>query len=250
MSATAALRPGAVALVIGASSGIGEAVAEALAARGCRVICAGRRGDRLRALVRRLAGGAQALALDVTDAAATRGLLGRLPPELREIDILVNSAAHDIGGRRRFDEGRIEEWADIITTNVTGGLRACHAVIPQMLARGRGHLVNIGSNAGVEPYAGGTAYVASKFAVRGFTDALRADYADTDLRITEIQPGLTRTEFAQTRFYGDPESGARYYRQAPGTLLAADVARAVVFALEQPPHASITRIHMMPTREA
>lgn len=247
MADRAVLRPGAVALVVGAGSGIGEAVAVALADRGCRLICAGRRVERLAEVVARLGAGAHALRLDVTEPESAKTVLERLPEDLRPIDILVNNAGHDIGGRRRFDLGQAQEWADILVTNVNGVLRVCHAVIPQMLARGVGHVVNIGSNAGVQAYAGGTAYVASKFAIRGFSEALRLDYGDTDLRVTEIQPGMTRTEFAQTRFHGDKDRGERYYDDAPGCLAAADVARAVMFALEQPAHVTVARLLVLPT---
>ncbi len=243
------LKPGAVALVVGAGSGIGEAVAVSLAGRGCRVICAGRRLARLDRLAGRLGAGACPLRLDVSDPESAASVVERLPEALRQIDILVNSAGHDIGGRRRFDLGQAQQWADIVDTNVNGVLRVCHAVIPQMLARGVGHVVNIGSNAGLQGYAGGTAYVASKFAVRGFSDALRLDYADTGLRITEIQPGITRTEFAGTRLNGDQDGGARHYDRAAQCLAADDVARAVIYALEQPAHVTIARLLVLPTRE-
>ncbi len=249
MADSPVLKSGAVALVVGAGSGIGEAVAVSLAGRGCRVICAGRRVERLSRLAGRLGSGAHPFRLDVTDPESTASVIERLPEDARQIDILVNSAGHDIGGRRRFDLGQAQDWADIVDTNVTGLLRVCHAVIPRMLARGVGHVVNIGSNAGLHPYAGGTAYVASKFAVRGFSDALRLDYQDTELRITEIQPGMTRTEFAQMRLHGDQDGGERYYDQAAQCLAADDVARAVVFALEQPAHVTIARLLIMPTRE-
>jgi NADP-dependent 3-hydroxy acid dehydrogenase YdfG len=249
MSDSPVLRTGAVGLVVGASSGVGAAVAEALAARGCRLICAGRRLERLRLLAERLGSGASALALDVTDPEATRTILDRLPVDLRQIDILVNCAGHDVGGRRRFDLGTPEEWAAIIETNLTGVIRVCHAIIPQMLGRGTGHVVNIGSVAGLQAYAGGAPYCASKFAITGLTDALRLDYKDTDLRVTDIQPGLTRTEFAQARFYGDAEKGSQYYDRAPGCLLPEDVARAVMFALEQPSRATVARLLLLPTRE-
>jgi NADP-dependent 3-hydroxy acid dehydrogenase YdfG len=249
MTESPVLRPGAVALVVGASSGIGEAIAEALGARGCRVICAGRRMERLQALVERLGDGAHALALDVAAPESARTVLDRLPQDLREIDILVNNAGHDPGGRRRLDLGEVDEWASIIETNVNGMIRVSHAVIPQMLDRGVGHVVSIGSSAGVQAYPGGAPYCASKFAVRGLSDAMRLDYRDTDLRVTDIQPGLTRTEFARVRLYGDEQGGSAYYGNAPSCLLPEDVARAVVFALEQPPHVMVARLLVVPTNE-
>ena len=244
------LQAGVIALVTGAGSGIGAAVAEQLAAKGARVICAGRRLERLNALVQRLGQNALALQLDVADPRSTATLLERLPAELRAIDILVNNAGHDVGGRRRFDLGDLEEWASIIETNVTGMIRVTHAIAPGMVARGRGHIVNLGSVAGLRVYRSGSIYNASKFAVRAFTEGLRMDYSDTDIRVTEILPGLTRTGFAAARFHGDRHRGEDYYARFPGTIAAADVARAVIFALEQPPGVTIAQLVVVPTREA
>lgn len=243
------LGPGAVALVTGASAGIGAATAAALAEKGARVICAARGKVRLDELAARLGAGAHALELDVTDPTATASLLERLPEELREIDILIACAGHDVGGRTRFDQGRVEDWASIIETNVTGVIRVCHAVIPGMLERGRGHVVTLGSIAGLRVSADCSVYNASKFAVRGFTEALRADYKDTDLRISEILPGLTRTEFAARRYRGDAVRGESYYDSFPGSLEAEDIARAIVYALEQPPHVTVAQVVVVPARE-
>lgn len=244
------LKPDALALIIGASAGIGAATAHILARHEVRVICAARDRARLEALVSVLGKGAYALSLDVTDPASAASLVERLPEEWRGIDILIDCAGHDIGGRRRFDLGDAEEWAAIIETNVIGMIRVCHAVIPGMLARGRGHIVTLGSTAGLRTYPGGTIYNASKFAVRGFTEALRADYGDTDLRVTEILPGLTRTEFAARRHWGDALKGRNYYESFPGMLEAADIARAIVFALSQPGHVTVAQMVVVPTRAA
>jgi NADP-dependent 3-hydroxy acid dehydrogenase YdfG len=201
-------------------------------------------------VVERLGERASALQLDVTDPASTAGLLERLPAPLRAIDILVNNAGHDVGGRRRFDLGEVEEWADIIETNVTGMIRVSHAIARGMVARGRGHIVNLGSTAGLKVYRSGSIYNASKFAVRAFTEGLRMDYADTDLRITEILPGVTRTGLAAARFHGDRRRGEDYYARFPGTIAAADVARAVIYALEQPQGVTVAQLVVVPTREA
>ena len=244
-----ALRPGATALITGASAGIGAATARDLAARGLRVICASRSLDRLTELATELGAGAYPLELDVTDPDSTASLVERLPADLRPIDILIANAGHDVGGRQRFDRGEVEDWASIIETNVTGMIRVCHAVIPGMVARGRGHLVTLGSTAGLRVSAAYSVYNASKFAVRGFTEALRADYGDSDLRISEILPGLTRTEFAQRRYRGDQAKGEAYYDRFPGILEADDIVRAIVFALAQPAHVNIAQIVVTPTRE-
>ena len=243
------LRPGAVALVTGASAGIGAATAEALAAQGARVICAARNQARLAAFVEKLGPGAHALTLDVTDPASVGGFVDRLPEDLREIDILVANAGHDVGGRQRFDLGDVEDWARTIETNVIGLVRTCHAVIPGMLARGRGHVVTLGSIAGLRTFTHGAIYGATKFAVRAFTETLRADYGDTDLRITEILPGLTRTEFAATRHHGDTARAQAFYDSFPGTLNAEDIADAIVYALSRPAHVTVAQMLVMPTRE-
>ena len=242
------LRPDMVALVTGASAGIGAAVAAALAAREVTVICAARQAAALEALAARLGPRCRPLVLDVTDPAATAGLLDRLPAALRAIDILVNNAGSDVGGRVRFDSGAIADWASTVATNVTGLLRVTHAVAPGMLARDAGDIVNIGSTAGLRTNENYAVYAATKHAVHGFTDALRKDYADTGIRVIEVLPGIVRTEFAARRLLGDAAGAAAFYDTFTETLEPADVARCVVMALDQPAHVSIAQILVEPTR--
>lgn len=249
MSDSEILRPGAVALVTGASAGIGAATARALAAKGARVICAARSMARLEPLAKTLEG-AHPLHLDVTDPDSVGGLLDRLPKGLREIDILVANAGQDVGGRQRLDQGAVEDWAKTVETNVTGVIRVCHAVIPGMLARDRGHVVTLGSIAGLRTYPKGSVYAATKFAVRAFTESLRADYGDTALRISEILPGLTRTEFAAARHRGDAEKAKAFYDSFPGTLKPEDIAEAIVYTLSCPAHVTVAQMVVVPTREA
>ncbi|MSP81409.1 MAG: SDR family oxidoreductase [Alphaproteobacteria bacterium] len=165
-----------IALVTGASGGIGLATVEALVAAGFRTIATARRRDRLEELSERLGKACHPLSLDVRDGASVAGLVDRLPAALRAIDVLINNAGHDVGGRTRFDEGKLDEWLAILDTNVQGMVRVCHAILPGMVARGRGHVVNIGSVVGSAGYAGGSLYAASKFAVRGFSESLRKDF--------------------------------------------------------------------------
>ena len=186
------LKPGAVALVTGASAGFGAAIAEVLIAKGCRVICTARRGDRLEALATRLGPDCHPLTLDVTDGRATAGLCESLPEDLREIDILVNNAGHDVGGRRRFEDGAVEDWAAIIETNVIGLIRVSHAVTTGMAARDRGHIINLGSIAGIGAFPEGSVYSASKHAVHGLSNSLRLDFAGSGIRVTEILPGTAK----------------------------------------------------------
>jgi NADP-dependent 3-hydroxy acid dehydrogenase YdfG len=248
MATQAGFSAGSLALVTGASSGIGEAAAATLVENGYRVICAARRLDKLTALTRRLGGAAYPLELDVADAASVKGLHSRLPEEWRGIDILVNSAGHDSGGRRVFDQGSAAQWADIIETNVTGLIRTTHAVIAGMIARDHGHVVNIGSIAGISPYATGSIYAASKHAVHGFSESLRLDYAGTGIRVTEILPGMVRTNFAMAR-WGDQARAERFYDDFGDCLTADDVARSVLFAIQQPSHVVISQLVVVPSAQ-
>ena len=240
---------GSVALVTGASSGIGEAVAVALAGRGCRVIGAARRVDRLYALAGRLGERFHPLALDVTDRDSVNGLVERLPAELREIGILINNAGHGLGGRIDFNRHGADEMASIIETNVVGLLRLTRLVAPIMVARDRGDIVNVGSIMGLRPYGSSAAYTASKYAVHGFSDSLRVDFAKTGLRVIEVLPGLTRTEFASHLSHDGESDPVKAYDENPSVLTADDVARAVVFALDQPPHVTMAQITVLPSSQ-
>lgn len=242
-------RPGAVALVTGTSKGIGRSLAEALLEAGLKVICTARSQDSVNEIFGPYGGNALPLALDVTDGEAMSGLVANLPEGFSEIDILVASAGSDVGGRRRFDQGDMAEWAGTIDTNVTGLMRTCHAVIPGMLARGRGHVVTLGSIAGLRTYEGGTVYGPSKFAVRAFTDALRLDYKHDPIRITEILPGLVRTGFAETRHHGSAEAGTAYYDTSAGSLAPDDIVAATLYALEQPDAVNVAQIVVTPTSD-
>lgn len=243
------LKPGALALVTGASAGFGVAIAEALIAKGCRVICTARRKHRLDALATRLGPDCLPFALDVTDADATAGLCESLPEEWRDIDILINNAGHDVGGRKRFEDGAMADWAAIIETNLTGLMRVSHGVIPGMAARGRGHIINLGSISGIGSYPEGSVYSASKFAVHGFSNSLRLDFAGSGIRVTEILPGTARTEFGETRWRGDKHRASRFYDGLDTVLKPEDVAACVVFALEQPPHVVISQLVVVPTSQ-
>jgi 3-hydroxy acid dehydrogenase / malonic semialdehyde reductase len=243
------LQPGAVALVTGASAGIGTAIAEALVAKDCQVICTARRLDRLKALAGRLGENCHAVELDVADAQATAGLIDSLPQGLRDIDILVNNAGHDVGGRRPFTDGDVEDWASIIDTNVTGLIRVSHAVIPGMVARQRGHVINLGSISGIGPAPECNVYTASKFAVHGLSRNLRLDFAGTGIRVTEIMPGTVRTEFGAARWDGDHERADEFYGSFATVLVPEDIARCAIFALEQPANMIVAEMLVMPTAQ-
>lgn len=237
-----------ITLVAGASAGIGKATAMALAAQGGRVIVAGRSLDRLQGLAASIGETCLPLALDVTDAASTESLIDRLPENWRAIHGLVVCAGHDIGGRARFDTASADDWASTIDTNVTGTIRVCRAVIDGMLARAAGHIVTLGSTSGFKTYEGGSIYAASKFAIRAFTDSLCLDYRDTDLRVTEILPGMVKTEFATNRFRGDVDKAEAFYATRPANLTPEAVAETIVWAMQQPPEVNISQIVVQPTR--
>ena len=234
-----------VALVSGASGGIGAALCRHLVADGYRVVATARQLDKLQGLQEALGDRLFTLALDVTDAQAVKGITSELPPAFSEIDVLVNNAGHDVGGRRMFEQGSVEQWCDIVDTNVQGVIRLTHALIDGMLARGAGHVINMGSIAGLKPYASGSAYVTSKYAVHGLSDTLRLDFAGRGIRVTEIMPGLVRSGFAEQRL-GDAQQAREFYDSFEQCLDPDDVARTVVFALQQPRHVEIAQLVVLP----
>jgi 3-hydroxy acid dehydrogenase / malonic semialdehyde reductase len=236
-----------VALVTGASSGIGRALATALARAGCRVILAGRRRDVLDGIAAELGGNALAFPLDVTDTAAVSGLPASLPAEFAAVDILVNNAGHDVGGRTRFDTSTADELASVIETNLTGPMRLARALIPAMAERGRGDVVNIGSVNTLRTTPGLAAYSASKHGLHGLTQVLRADYAALGIRVIEIVPGLTRTEFARIRFRGDAEKAEAHFNRSPVQLQPGEVADAALYALTRPRHINISQMIVTPS---
>jgi len=234
-----------IALVTGASSGIGEAICRLLVKHSFSVIGTARSMDRLQPLLDELDENFHAIELDVTDTNATKNLLSCLPDELKNIDVLVNNAGHDVGGRRLFEDGSADDWCDIIETNVQGMIRVTHAIVPGMLKKGRGHIVNMGSIAGLKPYATGSAYVASKYAVHGLSETLRLDYTGKGIRVTEVMPGLVRTGFAEQRL-GDAEKAKAFYDSFEQSLNAEDIAETVLFALRQPKHVEIAQLVVLP----
>jgi len=234
-----------VVLVSGASSGIGAAICRLLVARQFRVVAVARNQDRLQQLAAELGEALYPLVLDVTDGAAVSNVQQALPQEFGPVEVLVNNAGHDVGGRRLFEAGSAEQWCDIIETNVQGTIRLTHAFIDSMLARGSGHIVNMGSIAGLRPYATGTAYVSSKYAIHGFSESLRLDCAGRGIRVTEIMPGLVRSGFAGQRL-GDAQEAEDFYDGFEQCLQPQDVAETVLYALQQPRHVEIAQLVVLP----
>jgi len=235
-------------LVTGASSGIGRATAQRFSEAGARVIIAARREDRLTELATQLKTDCYVLKLNVRVRAEVEAAIASLTKDWQGIDILVNNAglSRDLS---KLHEGQHDGWEDMIDTNVKGLLYVSRTVIPGMVARGRGHIVNIGSIAGHEVYPGGNVYCASKFAVDAITRGLRMDLVDTPLRVTTIDPGMVETEFSEVRFYGDKHRADQVYKGIE-PLKAEDIADAIVWTATRPPHVQIAEIIVLPTAQA
>jgi 3-hydroxy acid dehydrogenase/malonic semialdehyde reductase len=237
------------ALVTGATAGFGQAITSRLVADGWRVIAAARRIDRLEALAASIGAAVLPLQLDVTDAAAIATLPDSLPDAWREVDALVNNAGLALG-LGPAAEANLPDWDRMVATNVTGLIHLTRALLPGMVARDRGHVVNLGSIAATFPYPGGHVYGATKAFVKQFTANLKADLIGTHVRVTDIAPGLCGgTEFSAVRFAGDAARAAAVY-QGTTPLTAEDVAEAVAWVMAQPAHVNINRIEMMPTCQA
>ena len=232
------------AVVTGASSGIGEAAARALAGAGFRVFLGARRLDRLQTIAEGLPA-ATPLPLDVTDPESVAAFAGRLP---EAVHLLVNNAGGALG-LDRIEDAREERWETMWETNVLGVLRMTRALLPALEASGDGHVINVGSIAGFETYAGGAGYTAVKHAVRAFTKTLRLELLGRPVRVTEIAPGLVETEFSLVRFGGDAERAKAVYRGME-PLVAADVADCIVWAATRPSHVNIDEIVVRPRDQA
>ncbi|MBN1240346.1 MAG: SDR family oxidoreductase [Gammaproteobacteria bacterium] len=237
---------GGAVLVTGAASGIGAATARRLVDAGRKVVLLDRDGEALAALAAELAGACTALTLDVTDNAAVDALPSTIPDDFQPIAALINNAGHDPGGTTRFDQGSAEDWQSAVETNLLGTMRVTRAILPGMVERNAGDIVNVGSIAGLRIVPTMAAYHASKAGVHAFCDALRADLADTAVRVTEIMPGLTKTDLIRRRYRGDQQRADEYYARFQMALDPDDVASTILFALEAPPHAMIAQIVILP----
>ena len=241
-----------IALITGASSGIGKACAAAFAAAGARVILSARRKNRLLELSADLKAkhGAETfiIELDVRDNKAVTLAFNRLPDEWQSIDVLVNNAGLS-RGLDKLHEGSIEDWEEMIDTNVKGLLYVSRVVVPGMVARKSGTIVNIGSIAGHEVYPKGNVYCATKHAVDALTKGLRMDLVDTPIRVCTVDPGLVQTEFSEVRFRGDTERAKITYKGYK-PLQPEDIADAVMFCASAPPHVQIAEVLILPTAQS
>ncbi len=223
-----------VAVVTGASSGIGAATAHRLAKEGFDVVVGARRLDRLQEVA--AAAGGRALELDVTDPDSVTTFVAQIP----ECRVLVNNAGGAIG-LEPIETSSDDDWHWMLETNVLGTVRTTRALLPALEASGDGHVVMMGSVAGIEPYAGGAGYNAAKFGVRAFTQVLRLELLGRPVRVTEIDPGMVETEFSVVRFRGDTERAAKVY-EGVDALSADDVADCVAFAVTRPSHVNLDQI--------
>ena len=238
--------------ITGASSGIGEATARAFAEEGYRLVITGRRHERLKVLKRELeadfAAEVLVLSFDIRARFQSEAAIESMPEDFADIDILVNNAGL-AAGLERIDEGDPMDWNAMIDTNIKGLLYVTRVISDKMIQRGVGHIVNIGSIAGTQPYSKGGVYSGTKHAVHALSQAMRMDFLEFGIKVTEIRPGMAETEFSLVRFHGDKEAADDVY-SGMIPLTGDDIAEAVLWAVEQPAHVNISEIVMTPQQQA
>ena len=240
-----------IALITGATSGIGEACARKFAQGGYDVIITGRRAQLLANLKKELeAEGVRVLALafDVRNRNAATAAINSLPLEWQQIDVLINNAGLALGLEPEY-EGSFEDWETMIDTNIKGLLTMTRLVVPRMVKRDSGHVINIGSVAGDAAYAGGNVYCGTKAAVKTITDGLRIDLAHTSVRVTNVKPGLVETHFSNVRFHGNDSRAEKVY-EGVKPLTGADIAEVVFYTASAPAHVQIAEVLVLATHQA
>ncbi len=238
-----------IVFVTGASAGFGTAIARRFVKDGHRVVATARRLDRLQALAEELGEALLPLELDVRDREAVAAVPDALPPGFAEIDLLVNNAGLALG-LEPAHQASLDDWQDMIDTNCSGLVQVTRALLPGMVARQRGHVINIGSTAGNWPYAGGNVYGATKAFVRQFSLNLRTDLHGTGLRVSNVEPGLCGgTEFSNVRFHGDDARAAGVYANVQ-PLTAEDIAESVHWIATLPAHVNVNEIELMPVAQS
>lgn len=240
-----------IVLITGATSGIGEACARKFAQGGYDVIITGRRAQLLANLKKELeAEGVRVLALafDVRNRNAATAAINSLPLEWQQIDVLINNAGLALGLEPEY-EGSFEDWETMIDTNIKGLLTMTRLVVPRMVKRDSGHVINIGSVAGDAAYAGGNVYCGTKAAVKTITDGLRIDLAHTSVRVTNVKPGLVETHFSNVRFHGNDARAVKVY-EGVKPLTGADIAEVVFYAASAPAHVQIAEVLVLATHQA
>ncbi len=249
-TAIMALIQNQIVLITGASSGIGAACAQAFAQAGAKLILAARRLDRLEKLAEDLAkSGCQTylLQLDVRDRVQVESLLAALPAPWSAVDILVNNAGLSRGLDKLY-EGNVQDWEEMIDTNVKGLLYMTRSLVPGMVSRSQGHVINIGSIAGHQTYPNGNVYCATKAAVRVLSEGLKMDLLGTPVRVSSVDPGMVETEFSQVRFQGNSDRAKQVY-QGVTPLTPEDIAEIVVFCATRPAHVNLSEVVVLATAQ-
>lgn len=241
-----------IVLITGASSGIGASCAKMFAAAGAKLILAARRLERLQILEKQIQQECPVdtylIQLDVRDRSAVENAIANLPQQWQSIDILINNAGLS-RGLDKIQSGDFQDWEEMIDTNIKGLLYVSRYVIPGMLERKCGHIINIGSIAGHQTYPGGNVYCGTKAAVKAISEGMKLDLVGTPIRVTSVDPGMVETEFSQVRFHGDVERAASVY-QGMQPLTADDIADVVFFCATRPPHVNINQVILMPVDQA
>ncbi len=244
------MRP--IAIITGASAGFGRATAIALARNSYDVVITGRRSEKLDTVEEAIRSKTDAdvlsLTFDIRDKKAVENACGKLTGKWEAIDVLVNNAGL-AAGMSQIHEGDVDDWEQMIDTNIKGLLYITRLITPGMVKREKGHIINIGSIAGKEAYEFGNVYNASKFAVDGLTQAMRIDLVEYGIKVTAINPGAAETEFSLVRFKGNQEQADKIY-EGFTPLYAEDVAEAILFAVSRPPHVNIDDMIIMPAAQA
>jgi len=238
-------------LITGATSGIGLGCARKFAENGDRLILTGRNTEKLEAIQQELqAKGTDVLTLafDVRDRDAARQAIENLPEAWQQIDVLINNAGLALGLEPEY-QGNLDEWETMIETNIMGLLTMTRLIVPRMVERGKGHIINVGSVAGDAAYAGGNVYCATKAAVKALSDGLRIDVANTAIRVTNLKPGLVETNFSNIRFRGDTDRAATVYKGIK-PLTGDDIADVAVYAANAPEHVQIAEVLILATHQA
>ena len=240
-----------IVMITGATSGIGEACARKFADGGFNLILTGRSDGKLKPVTqacKALGAEVYTMVFDVRDRQQARQLLEQLPAEWQEIDVLINNAGLALGLDKEY-EGSVDDWDTMIDTNIKGLLNMTRLVVPGMVARNSGHVINIGSVAGDAAYANGNVYCATKAAVKALTDGLRIDVAHSAVRVTNLKPGLVETNFSVTRFHGDEEKAANVYKGLT-PLTGDDIADVAFYAASAPAHVQIAEVLILATHQA
>ena len=237
-----------IVLITGATSGIGLACARKFAANGDKLILTGRNEQRLAEIKKKLDAEVVTLAFDVRNCEEAEKQISSLPADWQNIDVLVNNAGLALGLEPEY-EGDLDDWGTMIDTNIKGLLIMTHLVVPGMVKRNHGHIINVGSVAGDAAYAGGNVYCATKAAVKALSDGLRIDVADTAIRVTNLKPGLVETNFSNVRFRGDNERAANVYKGIK-PLTGDDIADVAVYAANAPAHVQIAEVLILATHQA